>query len=147
MNSDYETSENEPQSIDPQMYESVLVAGQMATKSLILINGGAAVSTLAFVGHLATIQSPMLIAFATPLERYVYGVFCAALVAAFTYVSQYFHSRESIGISYWNAKISANFFGYAAQWVAVIAAIVSLGFFLFGSISASQGFADLGSKT
>jgi len=68
-----------------ELFKSVITTAMVAIKSLILINGGAAVALLAFIGHLATSEtrslSPAIHAFAVPLAWFVIGVWTAALFA------------------------------------------------------------------
>ncbi len=68
--------------------KSVLSSGQAAMKSAFLINGGAAVALLAFIGHLVSIREVGHVSmFARPLIVFVGGVLSAALATGVTYVT------------------------------------------------------------
>ena len=85
------------------IFNAGLVLGQNALKSVILINGGAAVALLAFIGHIWPKEQPsQLIHLGGSLQWFVYGVFFAAVASGITYVTQiiyavYFQRRETIG--------------------------------------------------
>lgn len=67
-----------------------VTAGQSALKSALLINGGAAVALLAFIGKIwgDVDTQPVLDALATALIFYVSGVLSAAMASGATYFSQ-----------------------------------------------------------
>jgi hypothetical protein len=72
-----------------ELFKSVIATSKVAIKSLLLINGGSAVALLTFIGHLATVGKPGLIApFALPLIWFVIGVGTAALFAGFLCLAQ-----------------------------------------------------------
>lgn len=80
---------------DLELFKSIVTAGQAALKTTILINGGAAVALLAFIGKLYTTQSKELIPLlAVSLVCYVYGVLCGSLATGFTYLTQFLHLRK-----------------------------------------------------
>jgi hypothetical protein len=62
-------------------------AGSEALKAVTLLNGGAAVALLAFVGHLASIAAPRaaIHALRTPLVFFVAGTFLAGVATAIGY--------------------------------------------------------------
>ena len=64
-------------------------AGTEAIKAVTLINGGAAVAVLAFVGHLASVHAtPATITnFVRPLDLFVWGVFAGAVASGVVYVT------------------------------------------------------------
>ncbi|MEX0802462.1 MAG: hypothetical protein WD688_03970 [Candidatus Binatia bacterium] len=76
-----------------ELFRSVILAGQSALKSAILINGGAAVALLAFIGHVwkPDMSSPLK-ELAGPLVWFVAGVLLDAMAAGLTYVSQCFYA-------------------------------------------------------
>jgi hypothetical protein len=77
-------------------FKQVIALGQSAIKSVTLINGGAAVALLAFIGHLAVAATSkyQITPFAESLRYFVAGVLCSALASGTTYLSQYFYSRS-----------------------------------------------------
>lgn len=110
-----------------EMLRAVITVGQSALKSALLINGGAAVALLAFIGKIwgGVDTQPVLGALAIALICYVAGVLSAAMASGATYFSQAGYSDE---------------FGRASQGVGVgghIAAIIFVfggyGFFATGS--------------
>ena len=80
-----------------ELLKSVVTTAGVAIKSLILINGGAAVALLAFIGHLATSGTNTgapVHAFAVPLLWFVIGVWTAALFAGFVAAAQKLYAEE-----------------------------------------------------
>src|SRR5206468_10502655 len=64
-----------------ELFKSVIETVKITATSLTLINGGSTVALLAFIGHLASTQTPRvpISAFANPLLYFVIGVWTAAL--------------------------------------------------------------------
>lgn len=52
-----------------ELFRSVIISGQSAIKSSFLLNGGAAVALLAFIGHLARFRADKVPEFAASLRR------------------------------------------------------------------------------
>jgi|SRR6266566_2284100 len=79
-----------------EMFRTVIASGQNALKSSFLINGGAAVALLAFIGHLvATPPATHLVPdFAWPLAFFVIGVGVTAIATGFTYLTQALFHRQ-----------------------------------------------------
>lgn len=75
---------------DLEMLRATIVTGQSALKSALLINGGAAVAMLAFIGNAwSTPKTAQLVAgLAYGLSLFVWGVMSAACAAGATYLSQ-----------------------------------------------------------
>ncbi len=112
-----------------KMFDSVIEAGQTAIKSATLINGGAAVALLAFLGNLLTKEPPLNVIF--PIQElslsmliFFLGVGFSGSATAARYFSQAAYSDEK--------ESCANFF----RWVAIILALLSLGAFFYGGILA-----------
>lgn len=82
-------------------FRSAIQAGQSALKSCVLINGGAAVALLAFVGHLVEQKEPAISvrSLAIAMSVFVGGVFAGGLASGVTYLSQWFFAddRETTG--------------------------------------------------
>lgn len=92
-----------------EMFKSVLASGQAAIKSVMMINGGAAVAILAFMGHLATnAQSKQFVAhFGSALLCFAAGVLLAALATGTTYLAQYTGRRnQRVGTGFNCASIA-----------------------------------------
>lgn len=77
-----------------EMFRSVITAGQSAIKSSFLLNGGAAVALLAFLGHLATTSPAKVSGFAACLLPFSFGVLAIAVVSGFTYLSQWLYASQ-----------------------------------------------------
>ncbi len=77
-------------SIQVEMFRAVVMAGQSAMQSVVLINGGAAVALLAFLGHaISTKASAVFVQpIANALYLFVIGVLYGSLAMGSTYVSQ-----------------------------------------------------------
>jgi len=73
-----------------EMLRATVATGQSALKSAMLINGGAAVAVLAFLGNAWAKDVPrrVLIEASYGLSLFVWGVLAAAAAAGATYVSQ-----------------------------------------------------------
>jgi len=71
-----------------EMFRSVITAGQNAIKTSLLMNGGATIALLAFLGKLTTENPDKLSVFSTSLMIFTFGVFVTGLVSGFTYLSQ-----------------------------------------------------------
>src|SRR5205823_6150772 len=72
-----------------EMFRSVITSGQNAIRSSFLLNGGAAVALLAFIGHLAQFKAERVPEFAACLLPFAYGVLAIAVTSGFTYLSQW----------------------------------------------------------
>lgn len=114
-------------------FKAVIAAGQNAIRSIILINGGASVAMLAFLGHLVRIGSPQVPQFAGSLVAFVTGTLLGTLVAGSTYLAQFFFGypddrERRVGLVF--------------NVLAVAIAILSYLTFFAGSYTAYQAFTD-----
>ncbi len=82
------------QSSSLEMFRSVITAGQNAIKTSLLMNGGATIALLAFLGKLTTDNPAKLSLFASSLMIFTLGVFVTGLVSGFTYLSQWLGSSS-----------------------------------------------------
>jgi Kef-type K+ transport system membrane component KefB len=100
---------------------------------MMLVNGGAAVALLAFLGNLATRSgsSANIIAFAGSMHIFVIGVFLAAVAYATTYFSQLFYGGEKK----WQQRTGLGF-----HIVTGLVGASSLIAFLWGAHAAYQAF-------
>lgn len=71
-----------------ELVKGVFQFGGSALKSAILINGGAAVAILAFIGKIYTPSSPIVKNLACPLMMFVYGVLVSAMATGAAYITQ-----------------------------------------------------------
>lgn len=113
-----------------EMLRSVITVGQSALKSALLINGGAAVALLAFIGRIwgnAETQHTIE-ALATALVCFVFGVLSAAMASGATYFSQagyadeFGHLTRQVGRGGHIAAVIFVFGGYilfaSGSWIA-----------------------------
>ncbi len=100
---------------------------------MMLINGGAAVALLAFLGNLITRSgaSTNVVAFAGSMRTFVVGVFLAALAYATTYLSQLFYDGEKD----WQRRT-----GFVLHVITILIGAASLAAFLWGAHAAYNGF-------
>ena len=113
----------------PLMFNSVIEAGLSALKSATLINGGAAVSLLAFLGNLLTKDPPYgttypIHALSQAMLIFFLGVGFSGVATASRYFSQASYSSEN--------ECQGDLF----RWLAIILALLSFGAFFYGGIEA-----------
>ena len=113
-------------------FRQVIALGQSSLRSIMLINGGAAVALLAFLGNLITNNSGAAVpSFANAMQAFVLGVFLAAVAYALTYLSQ---------ICYNGSKSWQQGAGIALHVLTVLVGAAALIGFLWGSKLAYSGF-------
>lgn len=118
-------------------FRQIIALGQSTLKSIMLINGGASVALLAFLGNIVnspTSRTPIL-PFANSLGAFVIGVFLAALSYALTYFSQLFYDGEQ------KWKQTTGLVLHVATSVVGAAAMIA---FLCGAHAAYWGFVRIG---
>lgn len=113
-------------------FRSVILAGQGALKSLMLINGGASVALLAFIGNLLSKDEHYTLAnsIAISLIFFVVGVLCGGAAAAFTYLSQLLYVEG-------NNKV-----GRIAHLISVATGLGALILFGLGAFTTYDAFVD-----
>lgn len=116
-----------------ESFRQIIALGQSSLKSIMLINGGAAVALLAFLGNLITRSgsSTNIIAFADSMRMFVIGVFLGAVAYATTYFSQLFYD----GDKKWQQRT-----GLAFHVITSLVGIAALLAFLVGARAAYNGF-------
>ena len=75
-------------------FQATVQSGQAALKSAFLINGGAAVALLAFIGNVWTKTQANVSGLGFPLLLYVFGVLSPAVASGLTYLSQYQYGKS-----------------------------------------------------
>ncbi len=100
-------------------------SGELALQAAILVNGGAAVALLAFMGHLATEPRSVTAAsaFASALGLFVGGVAAGAIGTGARYVTQFFYHAEKRRP------------GHAFNFLSIALGGVSYAFFVAGGTS------------
>jgi hypothetical protein len=114
-----------------EMFRSVITSGQAAIKSAFLLNGGAAVAMLAFIGHLAQFKAEKVPVFAGCLVPFAYGVLVIALTSGFTYLSQWFYA---------STRPLARKVGFGLNMLCIILGFSSYGFFSWGLFGTYRSF-------
>ncbi len=73
-----------------EMFKSVILAGQSALKSAILVNGGAAVALLAFIGNIWNKQTDVYVVekLLVSMALFALGNLTGAVASGFTYLAQ-----------------------------------------------------------
>lgn len=130
-----------------KLNDAAILTGNHTLRALIIINGGAAIALLAFIGHLISVQngvfSKSLGELTAPLIWFAWGVALATVSMGFSYVTNYSYSshasrkskhyqapyiRETLSSKRWLR------FGFIFQIFAVLTAIVSIYLFVSGMV-------------
>ncbi len=119
-----------------EMFKSIIAAGQNAMRSSFLLNGGAAVTLLAFISHLTEKQPDKVLLFADGLMPFVIGVWVVAITSGVTYLSQWFYASEN---GTWKFKL-----GSCLNVIAVLLGLGSYAFFVWGMCRVYSGFHTFG---
>jgi hypothetical protein len=123
--------QKETSAINVEGFKSVILAGQNALRSAILLNGGAAVALLAYIGKLSVDASGHVRDFALPLLFFVSGALVIAVGAGVTYLTQWFY----FGGGGWRWKV-----GFGLNILAMVLALASYGLFAAGALLAYRAF-------
>lgn len=116
---------------DLEMFRSVITAGQTAIKTTFLLNGGASVAMLAFIGHLAQFNTSKIPAFAGCLVIFAYGVLAIAVTSGLTYLSQWLYGGTSP---------AAKKAGFVLNLFCMLLGVSSYAFFAWGLFKAYCAF-------
>lgn len=111
-----------------EMFKSVILAGQSALKSSIIINGGAAVTLLAFTGKIWETSTTEVVANSLTTSIFIFclGVFFASFATGTTYLSQYSFSQQWLKL------------GHAINIFTITVVLSSYGAFFFGAFKAAK---------
>ena len=123
-----------------ELFRSVITAGQAAIRSSLLLNGGAAVALLAFMGHLAQHNSGKAADFATCLVLFSLGALSIVMVAGFTYLSQFLYASNFSSFHKWGVVFHVQKWGVAFHTVCILLGILSYAFFVWGLIEVQYEF-------
>jgi hypothetical protein len=76
---------------EKEIFKSILSYAESALKTVILINGGACLALLAFLGNIIAkgINTKVVIEFSFPILLYVAGVLVGAIATGAAYLTQY----------------------------------------------------------
>lgn len=119
-----------------EMFKSVIQTGQNALKSMILLNGGAAIALLAFIGKLSDVSRINIPSFAVPLTIFVIGAFLSTISSGITYLTQILYSEEGK----WQGRA-----GITLHGLSILLGLASLSLFGYGTYRAYGAFIALGS--
>jgi hypothetical protein len=115
-----------------EVFKSVISAGQNALKSVILINGGAAVALLAFIGSIwnESIDDIAIKKLLISMAIFVVGVLLGGIAAGLTYLVQlsYNHQKNKLGLIF---NIITNILVSISYITFVIASIIAFVAFWF----------------
>ncbi len=115
---------------DEKMFDAIHPYAGGALKSILLVNGGASIALLAFIGNIVTSnpKSLLISTLSLPLAYYTSGVLAAAAASAGAYITQYsyFHFGQKWG-QFWH-------------WTSAIVLIASYILFAIGSYLAYDTF-------
>jgi hypothetical protein len=140
-----------------QMNEAAIKAGDAALRAGLLINGGAAVSVLAFIGNLATkepIAGSQLSRVASSLEIFAAGVFAAVVGMGLSYLTHLSDAEYRASLKWkWVGDLPVTedgpaskrirWFRIACHVLAVSAFLVCIGCFIGGIVSVSAAIERL----
>jgi hypothetical protein len=114
-----------------ERFRTVILTGQNALKTAFLMNGGATVALLAFLGKLSDRYPDKISAFASCMVVFVMGVLAISMASGFTYLSSGFYE----GSKSWQQK--------TAFWLNIFTIALGLSsyfFFIWGTIRAYKAF-------
>jgi len=114
-----------------EMFRSVILAGQNALKAAFLMNGGATVALLAFLGKLSDQHQDKIPVFSSALVIFVTGVLAITIASGSTYLSQWFYAHPEP----WKRKT-----GHLLNILTIVLNLGSYGLFVWGTLSARNAF-------
>jgi hypothetical protein len=117
-----------------ETYRSLLLFGLEALKAMLLLNGGAIVAMLAYLGQVPT-RADLARNARLPFTLFVLGIVCAMLALLFAYLTQHALLNEDYDRP---PKIRHELW----QWCAVGAGVTSLLWFGFGGWAAINALAN-----
>lgn len=121
---------NAEAALETQVGLAVITLGQNALKSAVLINGGAAVALLAFIGNVwgKEIGKDILVPLADSMRHFTYGVLMAAMGGGATYCCQHLYQLRKTKL------------GLFFQFVAIGLVIASYYYFYSGAECSYDAF-------
>ena len=117
-----------------EMFRSVITAGQSAIRTALLLNGGAAVAVLAFLGHLAGTLNDGVPDFAYCLILFSFGALAITVTSGLTYLSQWLYAKDQV----WAQNA-----GFWANVGCIALGTLAYGFFVWGMFATYGAFLSL----
>lgn len=114
-----------------EQFKSVMQVSVLALRSAMIINGGAALSLLTFLGNMK--DSAGMLYFICSLKFYIGGVALAAVATGSSYFAQYRYLHE---LKNENSKPRGQYITY----ITMALVFLSYAAFIIGGIEASSGF-------
>lgn len=114
-----------------ELTKAAITFGQGAIRSLILVNGAAAIAVMTFIGNFKAEKEEISSALPNALLSFALGVALAALLAGFAYIVQYLYVNSRGRTSKWAVFLHLVSLGFAAG---------SLGLFVCGLFLAYGAF-------
>jgi hypothetical protein len=113
-----------------EMFRSVIEAGREALKAALIMNGGAVIAMLGFLGTTVgkTNSNTLGLALTLPLAVFGFGVFSVGAAFVGMYLSQYFYRRAS------------SFAAYSSHFITALATCISYALFAYGVYQAYRAF-------
>jgi len=113
------------------MFRSVITVGQGAIKSSFVLNGGAAIALLAFIGHLAQFKPEKVAEFGACQLPFAYGVLAIAVTSGLTYLSQWLYASP---------RGLAKRAGFILNLLCIALGLGSYGLFVWGLFATYRAF-------
>ncbi|MFJ9450562.1 hypothetical protein [Herbaspirillum sp. NPDC101397] len=114
-----------------EMFRSVIASGPAAIKTGFLLNGGAAIAMLAFIGHLAQHVPAKVYLFSLVLAPFAFGVLSGAMLSGLTYLSQWLYASP---------RPKAKKFGFGVNILCILVGFFGYGLFAWGLCRAYTAF-------
>ncbi len=114
-----------------ELFRSVITAGQSAINSSFLLNGGATVALLAFIGHLAQFKPGKVAEFGACLLPFAFGVLAIVVTSGLTYLSQWLYASP---------RPLARKAGFVINMLCIVLGLASYGFFAWGLFTTYRAF-------
>jgi hypothetical protein len=116
-----------------EQFRSVIQVSVLALRSAMIINGGAAIALLTFLGNMK--NNLGMVYFVCALKLYISGVALAALATGTTYIAQYRYLHEL-------KNSTANNRGQYITYLTISLVFLSYMVFIWGGFEASNGFSE-----
>lgn len=113
-----------------EVFRSVITVGANAAKAFMIINGGAAIALLAFLGNIWNKESTPTAAasISDSLLLFCVGVLCSGICSGFTYLAQFCYASSDLKThSGWDKA------GLFSNVIAVLSGVASLTLFAIGA--------------